>query len=515
MVVRKDESGGVARGSGSLINREQRLVLTNYHMVHGSDEVYVSFPVNEGGKPLSSKAYLQRFLDNKFIRAKVVKFRKGQDLALVQLEDLPAGIPAVKLASRSATEGEAVHSIGNPGTSDASFVYAPGVVRTVSHKTWKAGGDNLILSLDADILETNSPTNHGDSGGPLVNDFMQLVGITQGGSPKERGMSFFIDQSEIRRLFKDQGIEEEAAGGGDAPRTDSAVPEEIAKGLSSGDARTRAQAAARLADMGPDAKSVLQQLIQALKDSDRNVRRQAGNALLQTGPPQRGDVQRSDLGPLRACLSDETAAGELQRWAMKAIALLGESAKAAVAEVTALVKSEDKETRLAAVIALERMGPVAQSVLTDAAGGLKTDDRRYNTRLAMALVKLDPELKSKEGKTAVDVLIAFTKPTGTEEDRSGEVIALAKETEKALSNVGKPAVPQIRRAMMKTYQGGVTIEETVNRGAVRLAMIRVLVGMADKAADAAPDLRALEASDPVLPVRDAAREARDKIRPGR
>jgi S1-C subfamily serine protease len=511
MVVRKDKSGGVARGSGSLVDREQRLVLTNYHMVHGSDEVYVSFPVNEGGKPLSSKAYLQRFLDSKFTPAKVVRVRKGQDLALVQLDDLPAGIPAVKLAPRSARQGEAVHSIGNPGTSDASFVYAPGAVRSVSHKTWKAGGDDFILSLDADILETNSPTNHGDSGGPLVNDFMQLVGITQGGGRKERDMSFFIDQSEIRRLFKDQGIEEGASGDTDVVRTGSAVPEEIAKDLSSSNARTRAQAAARLADMGPDAKSVLQQLIHALEDSDRNVRKQVGNAITQTG--WRGDIQRNDLGSLRACLRDETASGEMQRWAMKAVALLGENGKAAVADVTALVKSDDKETRYAAVVALERLGPVQPTVLADAASGLKTEDRRYNVRFATALVKLDPDLKTKEGKAAVDVLIAFQKPLGTEEDRNSEVVTLVKEAEKALSHLGKPAVPQIRKAMMSTYRGGVTIEETVNRGAVRLAMIRVLEGMADKAVDALGDLRILEGNDPVLPVRDAAREARSKIRP--
>jgi HEAT repeat protein len=327
-------------------------------------------------------------------------------------------------------------------------------------------------------------------------------------------MSYFIDQSEIRQLLKEQGIEVESGGGGGAVAgAENASAEELAKGLNSGEARSRAQAAARLAEV-PDAKSVLHLLIRALEDSDRNVRREAGNAILQTGAPERGDIPRSALGALRGCLRDETATGEMHRWAMKAIALLGENAKAAVAEVTALVKSDDKETRLAALTALEKLGPVSPSVLTDAAPGLKSDNRMYNARLAIAMTKLDPELKTKESKAAVDVLIALQKPTNTADDKNKEMMALANDAIKTLSGLGKAVVPQIRAAL-RSYKGGVTIEETVARGAVRLAMIRVLVGMGDKAAAADPDLRSLAASDPVLPVRDAAQDARDKIRPGR
>jgi hypothetical protein len=139
----------------------------------------------------------------------------------------------------------------------------------------------------------------------------------------------------------------------------------------------------------------------------------------------------------------------------------------------------------------------------------------YNARLAMAMVKLDLELKTKEAKSAVDVLIALQKPTNTADDRDKEMMALANQAIATLTSLGKAVLPQIRRAMMTTYKGGVTIEETVARGAVRMAMIRVLVGMGDKAAAADPDLRALAASDPVLPVRDAAQDARDKIRPAR
>src|SRR5262249_2876910 len=159
--------------------------------------------------------------------------------------------------------------------------------------------------------------------------------------------------------------DDDSAGGSDVARPDNASAEEIVKGLASASARQRAQAAGRLADLGPDAKVALHDLIRALGDSDQDVRKQAGNALLQIGPPQRGDMRRSEVAPLRACLRDETASGELQRYAIKALVLLGEDAKPAIPELGRLVKSDDKETRLTALAALEKFGPDASAVLAD------------------------------------------------------------------------------------------------------------------------------------------------------
>jgi S1-C subfamily serine protease len=205
MVLRKDETGTRAsRGSGSLVDREHKLVLTNYHVVGDASEVFVTFPVYESGKLLvASDAYRRKFANNEFTKAKVVHVLKGQDLALVELEKLPAGVSVLRPAGRSARPGEVVHSIGNPGASDAAWLYTKGEVRQVSHKNWQAkGGDGRILSFDAEVLETTSPTNPGDSGGPLVNDSVQLVGVTQGANTGARGVSLFIDVSRCAKFSK-------------------------------------------------------------------------------------------------------------------------------------------------------------------------------------------------------------------------------------------------------------------------------------------------------------------------
>ena len=517
MVLRKDETGTRAtRGTGSLVHREQRLILTNYHVVGDASEVFVTFPVYERGKLIvASKTYLERFRNNEFLHAKVLRVHKEQDVALVQLDKLPAGVPALRLAARSARPGEVVHSIGNPGASEAAWLYTKGEVRQVSHKKWDARGTDHVMTFDADVLETTSPTNPGDSGGPLVDDFVRLVGVTQGANTAARGVSLFIDISEVRKLLKEQGIDDDEAAS-DVARPDNPAVEEIAKGLTSADAKTRAEAAARLADLGPDAKAALHELIRALDDADRSVRKQAGSALLQMGSPERGDIRRSDLLPLRACLRDETTTGELQRWVVKALMQLGADAKPAVPELGQLVKSEDKETRLAALAALEKLGPVPSSILKDAAAAMKSDDRMQNGRFAMALIKLDPELKTDEGKAAVDTLIALQKPLSTEDLVNKDLLTLVNEAGKALTNLGKPVLPLLRKAMITTYRGGnLTGDAEFANAAVRLAMLRAIEAMGAKAYSAAmdTDLQWLEARDPVVQVRDAARQLRAKIQP--
>jgi S1-C subfamily serine protease/HEAT repeat protein len=565
MVLRPEESAGrvaVARGSGSFVHRDQKLVLTNYHVVGDAKEVFVAFPIHEGGNLLvESKVYLDKLLKKELIRGKVVRVLKGQDLALVQLDKVPDGTPVLRLAGRNARPGDVVHSIGNPGASDAAWLYTKGEVRQVSHKKWKStgggGGGNPgggpgrglpggipggipgggipgggspggipapsdILEFEADVLETTSPTNPGDSGGPLVNEGCQLVGVTQGANTRARSVSLFINVTEVRKILKEQGVDGESggdsAGGSEPPGPSNPAADEIARGLNSPDAATRAQAASRLADLGSVARSALPALIRALADADRSVRKQAGNALLQIGLPERGDIRRSDLISLRACLRDESAGGDVQRWAIKAIMLLGTDAKAAVAELGPLVKGEDKETRTAALGALEKLGAAAQTVLADIAAVMKSDDRFQNGRAAMAVVKIDPELKTDEGKAAVPILIALQKPLAVADLENKELIAFVNDAVKALVALGKPAVPALRKAMITEYKGGsaVTGEDYANAVA-RHAFVRILEAMGPIAysAELDRDLAALETRDPAVAVREAAKSARAKIRPGK
>jgi S1-C subfamily serine protease len=191
-------------GSGSLIDVNRRLVLTNYHVVLDDDSGFVSFPIFQNGKLVAERDAYRA--PGKKIPAKVVARDPKRDLAVLQLEGpVPAEAKAIRLAKDGPSPGQRVHSIGNPGASGALWVYTEGSVRqvyrnkirTMDRETGKG------FEIDARVVETQSPVNQGDSGGPVVNDKGELVAVVQGHVPdaQARSVSIFIDVSEVRDLL--------------------------------------------------------------------------------------------------------------------------------------------------------------------------------------------------------------------------------------------------------------------------------------------------------------------------
>jgi S1-C subfamily serine protease len=204
--------GGIAMGSGSLIDADKKLILTNYHVVAGTKDLIVFFPrFDSSGKLIPEKnAYFAMYRNGSGYQVgKVFAEDKKHDLALIQLPEIPPNTPALKLAKDSPEPGDKVISIGSPGASDAVFTYTEGSVKAVYNKKWPAGDARLRLELESRVIETTSPTNHGDSGGPLMNSNAELVGVTQGGASEKDAnlINWFIDGSEVKALLKSKGIE--------------------------------------------------------------------------------------------------------------------------------------------------------------------------------------------------------------------------------------------------------------------------------------------------------------------
>jgi hypothetical protein len=202
-------AGKRANGSGSLVDKGRRLVLTNYHVVGNVKKATVFFP--DFGKDKKAIPERQHYLDlagRLGIAGEVVELDKEGDLALIRIDRVPAGAAELPLAAESPDPGQTVHSIGNPGKSGALWVYTPGKVRQVYSKKWRAKlDDRTILPFQAKVIETDSPTNPGDSGGPLVNDKGELVGVTQGGVLDADALSLFVDLSEVKRLVGRRSVQ--------------------------------------------------------------------------------------------------------------------------------------------------------------------------------------------------------------------------------------------------------------------------------------------------------------------
>lgn len=185
-------------GSAWVLDTDKRLVVTNHHVVTDGDECRVFFPAYKDGRVIADKQHYLK--DEKPIKGKVFDTDRKRDLAIIQLESIPEGISALPVAEVGTSPGEEVFSVGNPGSSDALWVYTTGTVRQVYRKMYRLSGSQVV---DADVVETDSPTNRGDSGGPVVNERGELVAVVSAGDPEAQLMTLFIDAAEVKK-YRDE-----------------------------------------------------------------------------------------------------------------------------------------------------------------------------------------------------------------------------------------------------------------------------------------------------------------------
>jgi hypothetical protein len=190
-------SGETSSGTGVLVDAEKKLLITNFHVVGEARTAVIFFPDMKDDKPIVTRQHYLTEVKKLGVRGRVIGVDRKRDLALVELDKIPEGITAVTLASTSIGPGEDVQSIGNPGTTDALWVYTSGTVRAVYEKTLTTASSEYSFQ----VVETQSPINAGDSGGPVVNNKGELVAISQAFSPKGRLVSYNIDISEVREFM--------------------------------------------------------------------------------------------------------------------------------------------------------------------------------------------------------------------------------------------------------------------------------------------------------------------------
>ncbi len=177
---------GEFTGSGVLIDRRRKLVVTNQHVVENTVWVDVFFPwrnqngsVNKNADFYERKrASLQR--ERYLTKGKVIASNARNDLAIVQLVQIPATAREIRHdfsrnVENSMRQGDTIHIFGHPGTrvwnwTRASF-QGPHQVCDF------ADGTSLV-----GCLEMEGDTHPGNSGGPVTNGQGTLIGILVGGT---------------------------------------------------------------------------------------------------------------------------------------------------------------------------------------------------------------------------------------------------------------------------------------------------------------------------------------------
>jgi len=188
----------LAQGSGFVLDRNRRLLVTNRHVVGDRDKVEALFPVYENAQArVDRNFYLQKA---RRYRGKVLDRSERCDLALIELESMPAEVVELPLASNSLKAGDLVATSGNPGNAAHAFVYARGKVRSVEQQ--RLNYDNQ-QKVEARILEidTERRLEPGVSGGPVINGAGELVGVVSAAPADESPVALCIDVREVRAFL--------------------------------------------------------------------------------------------------------------------------------------------------------------------------------------------------------------------------------------------------------------------------------------------------------------------------
>src|SRR5262249_56648423 len=120
--------------------RDRRRIVTIYQVELNTDQygceesLVVVCPMFEGESPVAERSTYEHnqerlIAEGRAMRARLIDASEKRDLALLAVDTLPPDVTAVPLAASSPGPAARLHSIGNPGKSDALWLYTQGAVR--------------------------------------------------------------------------------------------------------------------------------------------------------------------------------------------------------------------------------------------------------------------------------------------------------------------------------------------------------------------------------------------------
>jgi S1-C subfamily serine protease len=155
-------------GSGIVIDEQESLILTNYHVVRGATKIFVRLP------------------GNKSSYADIHAADPRSDLAVLWLHKRDLGLKALKLGDAARVKkGQFVVSIANPyaagfrdGEPSASWGIISNIRRRAPNTAREEDRAKLTLHHFGTLLQTDARLNLGCSGGALVDLRGRVIGLT-------------------------------------------------------------------------------------------------------------------------------------------------------------------------------------------------------------------------------------------------------------------------------------------------------------------------------------------------
>lgn len=179
-----------SQGSGVIVDPDGYIV-TNYHVVKGSDRVRVALtpPVSQESQPFALLRSREKILP-----ARVVGFSKEIDLAVLKVE--ASGLPTLPIGRyANVQKGQIVLAFGSPEGLENSVTF--GLVSSVLRQP--DPDDPMVY------IQTDAAINPGNSGGPLMDVDGNMVGLdtfiyTKSGG--NEGIGFAIPSGIVRYAYE-------------------------------------------------------------------------------------------------------------------------------------------------------------------------------------------------------------------------------------------------------------------------------------------------------------------------
>ncbi len=164
-------------GSGVIIDAEAGTIVTNFHVVRGSEHVAVHLH------------------NGQHLKGEVLGTDSAADLAVVKVQ--AENLTAAPWGDSGALQvGSAVLALGNP---DGDGVVATtGIVSALARKLRGPSG-----RLMEDLIQTSTIFNPGMSGGPLANSAGQVIGINTASLVEAQGINLAISSATAQKLAQD------------------------------------------------------------------------------------------------------------------------------------------------------------------------------------------------------------------------------------------------------------------------------------------------------------------------
>ncbi len=162
-------------GSGFVIDEQGRIV-TNYHVIEDADSLSVTFA------------------DDTEVPAAIIGVDPLNDLAVIQPERVPPGVPAVELGSADELRvGQRAIAIGNPFGLDQTLT--TGVISALG-RPLETGDNNYIFN----VIQTDAAINPGNSGGPLLDSRGRVIGVNTAIRQGAEGIGFAVPVDTLKRV---------------------------------------------------------------------------------------------------------------------------------------------------------------------------------------------------------------------------------------------------------------------------------------------------------------------------